>query len=120
MAGSTIFTSLDLYKGYHQLELDKESIPKTCLSTPLGSYGFSALAMGLRNAGSVMCRFMNEVMRGLDFVFVYIDDILIFSQDLAEHMMHLTLVFERLREYGMILNVDKCIFAVPELQFLGH
>ena len=56
----------------------------------------------------------------LNFVFFYIDDILIFSKDLEEHRKHLALVFERLGYYGLVLNKEKCIFAAGEITFLGH
>ena len=76
--------------------------------------------MGVKSSQACMSKFMNEVLRGLNFVFCYIDDILIFSQNIGEHFRHLTLVFERLKCYGLILNRKKCIFAVSEITFLGH
>ena len=120
LAGSTYFSALDLKKGYHQLELDEESVPKTALSTPFGSYAFKFLAMGLRNSQSCMTRFLNKVLHGLDFIFVYIDDILIFSKDFDEHLKHLKLVLQRFREYSLVVNAEKCIIAARELDFLGH
>ena len=120
MSGSRIFSSLDLYKSYHQLELTEDSIPKTAISTPFGLFGFTRLAMGLRNSQACMTRFMNEVLRGLSFVYCYIDDVLIFSRDHEEHLKHLQEVFQRFKHYGLILNIDKCSFAKSEIKFLGH
>ena len=78
------------------------------------------MPMELCNAGASFQRFVNEVLRGLPFVFVHIDDVLIFSRTQEKHMMHLTLVFERQKYYGLILNKDKCIFDVDQIVFLGH
>ena len=120
MSGSKHFLSLDLYKSYHQIEIAEQDIPKTAMVTPLGNYCFRKMPMGLCNAGASFQLFVNEVLRGLPFVFVYIDDVLIFSKTREEHMKHLTFVFERLQYNVLNLNKDKCIFDVDEIVFLGH
>ena len=104
IAGSRVFFSLDLYKSYYQLELAPSSVHKTAMCTPIGLFAYKRLAMGMKNSQACMAKFMNEVLRGLDFVFCYIDDILIFSKDIEEHRKHLALVFERLGYYGLVLN----------------
>ena len=85
MSGSKHFSSLDLYKSYHQIEIAEQDIPKTAMVTPLGSFCFRKMPMGLCNAGASFQRFVNEVLGGLTFVFVYIDDVLIFSKSREEH-----------------------------------
>ena len=120
MAGLTVFSSLDLYKSYHQIEVAEEDVHKTAILTPLGSFAFKKMPMGLTLAGNTFQRFMNEVTRGLTFVYVYIDDILVFSKNKKEHFTHLALLFERLRQYGIILNKDKCVFCSSKIEFLGH
>ena len=120
IAGSRVFSSLDLYKSYYQLELAPSSVHKTAMCTPIGLFAYKRLAMGMKNSQACMAKFMNEVLRGLNFVFCYIDDILIFSKDLEEHRKHLALVFKRLGYYGLVLNKEKCIFAAGEITFLGH
>ena len=117
MAGSTVFSSLDLYKSYYQLELAPSSVHKTAMCTPIGLFVYKRLAVGMKNSQACMSKFMNKVLRGFNFVFCYIDDILIFSQNMEEHFRHLTLVFERLEYYGLILNRKKCIFAVSKSLF---
>ncbi|GFX28017.1 retrovirus-related Pol polyprotein from transposon 17.6 [Trichonephila clavipes] len=65
-------------------------------------------------------RFMHEVQRGLPFCFVYLDDILCYSENAEEHRSHLRTIFQRLSSYGLKLNISKCVFGVTELIFLGH
>ncbi|GFU77735.1 retrovirus-related Pol polyprotein from transposon 17.6 [Trichonephila clavipes] len=65
-------------------------------------------------------RFMHEVLRGLPFCFVYLDDILCYSENAEEHRSHLRTIFQRLSSYGLKLNISKCVFGVTELNFLGH
>jgi hypothetical protein len=62
---------------------------------------------------------MDEVLRGLDFCFAYLDDILVFSRSLEEHEQHLWTLFERLRRHGILVNPAKCVFSAPEVTFLG-
>ena len=92
--------------------LNKQTVPdRYALPLLTGSYCFRKMPMGLRNAGASFQRFVNEVLRGLPFVFVYIDDVLIFSKTREKHMRHLTLVFDRLKYFGLILNKDKCFLT---------
>ena len=120
LAGSTVFTTLNLYKSYHQIRIAPEDVHTTVMITPLGNYAFKRLAMGLKSAGNTFCRFMHEVLRGVPNCFVYIDDIMIFSESEEDHWKHLSEVFNRLEHFGLILNQDKCVFAVKEVDFLGH
>ena len=120
MSGSKLFSSLYLYQSYHQIEIAEQDIPKTAMVTPLGSFCFRKMPMGLCNAGASFQRFVNEVLRGLLFIFVHIDNVLIFSKKREEHMRHLTLVFDRLKYFGLILNKNKFIFDVDKIVFLGH
>nr|VZI27511.1 unnamed protein product [Spirometra erinaceieuropaei] len=78
------------------------------------------MPFGLRNATQTFQRFIDQVLRGLDFVYAYIDDLLVASSDAAEHEIHLRQLFERLDSYGVIINAAKCEFGVPSPIFLGH
>ena len=120
MEGSNVFSSLDLYNGYHQVEIALEDQCKTSIITPLGNFAFRRLPMGISCAANSFQRFMHKVLQGISNVFCFIDDLLIFSRNEKEHIRHLQLVFERLSQYGLILNRDKCIFKVSEIDFLGH
>ena len=78
------------------------------------------MPFGLRNAGQTFQRFMDQVLRGLHFCFVYVDDILIASSSEEEHKEHLRKVLQRLSNYGIIINPSKCLFGVSSLEFLCH
>ena len=88
--------------------------------TPLGNFAFRRLPMGISCSVNSFQRFMHEVLQGIPNVFCFIDDLLIFSRNEKEHFRHLQLVFERLSQYGLILNRYKCIFKVSEIDFLEN
>lgn len=78
------------------------------------------MPFGLRNASQTFQRFMNRVCLGLDFVLVYIDDLLIVSKSHEDHKNHLKIILERLVEYGLNVNSSKCVFGADKLEFLSH
>lgn len=78
------------------------------------------LLFGLRNAGLTFQRYINKALDDLDFVYIYINDILISSRDSGEHRKHLRTVLDRLKEYNLRINVSKCQFAKTEIEFLGY
>ncbi|CAK1599624.1 unnamed protein product [Parnassius mnemosyne] len=75
---------------------------------------------GLRNGSQTFQRFVDEVTRGLDFCYCYLDDFLIFSRSESEYEEHLRQIFNRLKEYGMLINTSKCVFGASEVTFLGY
>lgn len=116
------FSTLDLASGFHQIEIDEKSIPKTAFNTEQGHFEFVRLPFGLSSAPATFQRVMDIVLKGLinKICVVYLDDILIFSTSLEEHLEHLTLVFERLRESNLKIQLDKSEFIRRDVEFLGH
>ncbi|GFT99024.1 retrovirus-related Pol polyprotein from transposon 297 [Trichonephila clavipes] len=118
--GKRIFSKIDIFKAFHQIPIAECDIPKTVVTTPWDLYEHTPLCIGLVNAPQTFMRFMHEVLRGLPFCFVYLDDILCYSENAEEHRSHLRTIFQRLSSYGLKLNISKCVFGVTELIFLGH
>ncbi len=118
--GKTIFSSIDLVRAFHNIPVFFPDIEKTAVISPAGLFDYCRMPFGLRNAPSTFQRFMNSIFSDLPFVFIYIDDILIFSDSTNEHYDHLNCVFQRLAKHGLSINLDKCRFLVSELVYLGH
>ena len=123
---SKFFSTLDLASGYWQVKVHPNSREKTAFITHQGLYEFKVMPFGLRNAPAVFQRLMQRVLAGLnplegpDFVSVYLDDVIIFSKTLDDHLRHLSLVIQRLSDAGLKLKPAKCHFISQEVQYLGH
>ena len=116
------FTKLDLRSGYYQVRIAEGDEQKTTCVTRYGSYEFLVMPFGLTNAPATFCTLMNKIFHPyLDqFVVVYLDDIVVYSNTLEEHKQHLREVFKVLRENELYIKKEKCSFAQQEVLFLGH
>ena len=75
------------------------------------------MTFGLRNAGNTFQRYMDRVLSGLDFIFVYLDDVIIASRSEEEHLQHLRILFQRLSDASLVINSEKCVFGVAAVEF---
>jgi hypothetical protein len=122
LCGASIFTKLDLRSGYWQVRVADGDEHKTTCVTRYGSYEFLVMPFGLTNAPATFCNLMNDVLYDFldNFVVVYLDDIVIYSRGIEDHVTHLSKVLSRLREYELYVKREKCEFAKAEIMFLGH
>ena len=115
------FSKIDLRSGYHQIRIAPEDVPKTAFRTRYGHYEFLVVPFGLTNAPATFQTLMNNIFREqLDVcVLVYIDDILIYSQNLPIHLEHIQNVLQKLREHKLYAKLSKCEFLKETTEYLG-
>ena len=123
---SRYFTMLDLKSGYWQIKVHADSQEKTAFITHKGLFEFRVMPFGVTNAPAVFQRLMQQVLaglqseRGAEFVSGYLDDVIVFSDTLMDHINHLKAVFDCLKEAGLMLNLKKCKVMCNEVKYLGH
>ena len=123
MSGNTYFTTLDLKSGYWQVPVHPDSKPKTAFVIPGGGhFQFKRMAFGLTNAVPTFQRLMMNVLSGLigKKCLVYLDDVLVLGRSLEEHLHNLKDVLDAIRDAGLKLNSNKCVFARPSVKYLGY
>jgi len=122
LSGAKLFSAFDLRSGYHQVPMAEEDADKTSFVVRSGTYRFRRVPFGLCNAGATFQRVMDLALRGLNFdmCLVYLDDIIVYSADVAEHLRRLDLLFQRLRSANLKLKPSKCQLLRTSVAFLGH
>ncbi len=122
LSGAQWFTTIDLASGYWQVDMKPEDREKTSFATAYGLFQFRVMPFGLCNAPSTFQRLMETVLTTLHWTtcLVYLDDIIIFSKTVEEHLSRLKEVFERLRQAGLKLKPSKCCLLRKYVHFLGH
>ena len=122
LAGKQWFSTLDLASGYWQVSLSQDARAKTAFATHSGLFQFRVMPFGLCNAPATFERLMDRVLQGLRWsrCLVYLDDIISFGGTFRAALSNLTLIFERLRSYGLQLKSSKCHLFRESVPFLGH
>lgn len=120
-ASAKFFSRLDIKEAFHQVELDEKSRFITTFITHMGLFRYKRLMYGIVIAPEIFQRILEQILsRCSKFAVNFIDDIMIFTRTEEEHDEALRIVLGTLREYGVLLNKDKCVFKVTSLDFLGH
>jgi hypothetical protein len=117
-----VFSKLDLRSGYHQIRIQEEDVSKTAFRTRYGLFEFLVLPFGLTNAPAMFMCLMNDIFKDeLDsIVIIYLDDILIFSENEEQHKIDFEHVLQKLAENKLYAKLSKCEFFKSEVSFLGH
>ena len=116
------FTKFDVRDGYHRLRMAEGEEWKTAFRCRYGLFEYTVMPFGLCNAPGTFQHYMNDTFREFldQFLIVYLDDLLIYSETLEEHKKHVRLVMEKLRDAGLYLKPSKCQFHTTEVSFLGY
>ncbi|CAB0029432.1 unnamed protein product [Trichogramma brassicae] len=112
-----VFSVVDLYKAFYQIPVAEEDISKTAVTTPFGLFEFVGMPLGLRNSAQTFQRTMNYLLRDLDFVRCYQDDILVLSASHEQHLQHLRELLTILKRARLFVNWEKCQIGRSEVVF---
>jgi len=121
LGSAKVYTKLDLHAGYYNVRIAAGHKWKTAFQTRYGSFEFLVMPMGLTNAPATFQAFMNHIFWDMTdiFVVIYLDDILIFSDSLEDHQVHVRRILECLHEYDLHSKLEKCLFHTQKIEFLG-
>ena len=110
----------DLVSAYQQIELEEDSKKYTTINAPKGLFHYNWLPFGISLATSIFQRVMKSLLGNLPGVLVYLNDILVSGTNHDDHLRNLNIILERLESAGLTLKKEKCVFALPLVEYLGH
>lgn len=122
LTGARWFSTMDLASGYNQVEVTEKDRPKTAFCTPFGLFEWNRMPFGLCNAPGTFQRLMQRIFgdeQGLSLL-LYLDDIVVFSSTVEQHLQRLDVVLARLKQERLKAKLSKCTFFQPEVRYLGH
>ena len=122
LGDAQVFSTLDCNAGYWQIEIEEEDKDKTAFVTHHELFRFKRMSFGLRNAPSTFQRTIDIILATAkwQYAIVYLDDIIIFSNSVEEHLVHVSKVLDMLQRAGMTLKLKKCFFLEERVDYLGH
>lgn len=122
LTGAHWFSTLDLASGYNQVPVSESDRPKTAFCTPFGLFEWNRMPFGLCNAPSTFQRLMERLFgdQRHQSVLLYLDDIIVFSSSIQQHLERLRMVLGRLRAEGLKVKLEKCAFFQERVTYLGH
>lgn len=118
--GMSVFSKIDLVKAFNQIPMNPADIEKTAVATPFGLFEWMYMPFGLRNASATLQRYLDNTFMDLNCVFIYIDDILVFSRNEEQHKEDLSRVLHRLQDHDLRVAISKSEFFRKEIDFLGY
>lgn len=122
LSGARWFSTIDLASGYNQVPVAEQDRPKTAFCTPFGLFEFNRMPFGLCNAPSTFQRLMQRMFgdqQGQSLL-LYLDDIVVYSSSVEQHLQRLEMVLGRLQKEGLKAKLEKCAFFQQEVGYLGH
>lgn len=119
LAGSAIYSVIDCKSGYWQVNIQEDCRRYTAFSSAEGHFEFNKMPFGLKNAPAMFCYLMFVIFHDVPFCECYIDDIVVFSKNVEEHLDHIAVVLTRLEKAGLKINLDKCVWLSAQVRFLG-
>ncbi|EGT58928.1 hypothetical protein CAEBREN_19301 [Caenorhabditis brenneri] len=119
-AGKAFYTTLDFQQGFHQIPVEPAHCPRTAFACHMGAFEYIRMPMGLKGSPGTFQRVMNSLIKEIRArIFVYIDDMVITSEDAIQHLKDIEEVLDQIEKSGMKLRPEKCKFALPEIIYLG-
>lgn len=118
--GCNIFSRLDIKQAFHQVEVAENCHHITTFITKIGLMRYKRLMFGITCAPEIFQKTIEKIFAGVEGVMYYIDDIIIFAKNIKDHDKRLSKVMEKVDQYNILLNSEKCVYKLNELEFLGH